>query len=76
MAFMLQDVIEELERSHSLLKSYKKENLVKVAAHHAEREEWRLASKEAQRAHKAAEAETPRACDAEKALQVAQFAEA
>ena len=41
-----------------------------------EREERRLAHEEAQRAHEAAEAEAQRACDAKKALQVAQFAEA
>ena len=36
MAFVLQDVIEELERSRSLepLKKLKKENLVKVTAHY------------------------------------------
>ena len=35
MVFVLQDVIEELEKSHSLdpLKKLEKENLVKVAAH-------------------------------------------
>ena len=36
MAFVLQEVIEELERSHSLesLKKLKKENLAKVSAHY------------------------------------------
>ena len=114
MAFVLQDVINEIEETRSLdpLKKLKKENLVKVAAHYGitpavgatksyildlikdhcvendiideveekptaetaevlklrleiEREERRLAREEAQRA-----------CDAEKALQDAQFAEA
>ena len=36
MAFVLQDVIEELERSRSLdpLKKLKKENIIKVATHY------------------------------------------
>ena len=36
MAFVLQDVINEIEETHSLepLKKFKKENLVKVAVHY------------------------------------------
>ena len=116
MAFVLQDVINEIEETRSLepLKKLKKENLVKVAAHYGitpaigatkshilnlikdhcvehdiideveekpiaetaeivrlkldfEREEWRLAREEAQKARDAAEAEAKKARDAEKA---------
>ena len=116
MAFVLQDVINEIEETRSLepLKKLKKENLIKVAAHYGitpaisatkshildlikdhcvenniideveekpivetaeivrlkldfEREEWRLAREEAQRAREAAEAEAQRACEAAEA---------
>ena len=110
MAFVLDDIINEIEETRSLdpLKKLKKENLIKVAAHYGitpavsatkshildlikdhcvenniineveekpiaetaeivrlkldfEREEWRLAHEEAQRAREAAEAEAQRA---------------
>ena len=116
MAFVLEDVINEIEETRSLepLKKLKKENLVKVAAYYGitpaigatkshilnlikdhcvehdiideveekpiaetaeivrlkldfEREEWRLAREEAQKARDAAEAEAQKARDAEKA---------
>ena len=72
MAFVLQDVIEELARSHSLdqLQKLKKENLAKFAALEFEHEEQRLACEEAQRAGE----EAQKARDAEKALQDAQLA--
>ena len=114
MAFVLQDVINEIEETLEPLKKLKKENLIKVAAHYGitpaigatkshildlikdhcvenniideveekpivetaeivrlkldfQREEWRLAREEAQKAREAAEAEAKRAREAAEA---------
>ena len=125
MAFVLDDVINEIEESCSLepLKKLKKENLIKVATHYGitpavgatklhildlikdhcvenniideveekpiaetaeivrlkldfEREERRLACKEAQRAREAAEAEAQKAREAARELRLAELKEA
>ena len=125
MAFVLQDVINEIEETCSLepLKKLKKENLIKVSANYGitpaigatkshildlikdhcvenniideveekptvetaeivrlkldfEREEWRLAREEAERAREAAEAEAQKAREAARELRLAELKEA